>query len=287
MSKSPSEPSSTKSLEQLKSEAVEQSIAQLQAYLAERNAQRRAQYAEDARIQDKFRDLLFGQLRSNEAALKQLAADQSRLIESRSKIIRRPMLATKKPPMPLSPKNAAAAFFKVPPYDSTWTSNSGQGTESADKNTGVYDLPVPSPGNGPQTVGAGVGFWYSNQGPAGSVGFTAVVNYSFDWWDKAAAYVAHNDGRTWLTVWGMSENGWVLTSGNQTPSWSDGVGWYESHSDNESAQTTCTASFNALANGLYFCWVQSSADAYADSGVFGDAFSSIHINITLSEAVVG
>jgi hypothetical protein len=281
MSTSPSQRSSIQKLEQLKFEAVEQSKSQLQAYYAERSAQRRARYAEDARIQDKFRDLLLGQLRSNEVKLKQIAVEQSRLIERRAKLVGRPLLAKGKLPIPRSPADAASVT-RGPPYDGTYTLPGGQGSESADQNTGVYDLRVQSIGNGDQTVGAGIGFWFSSDAAGNPAQrFTAVVNFSFDWWDSAAGYVAHNTAHTWLTVWGMSENGWVAWSGDQTPSWSDGVGWYENHGDDQSGTSVCVTIFNARPNSLYFCWVQSSADAYADSGVFGNAASSIHINNTV------
>jgi hypothetical protein len=281
MSKPPSQPSSIEALEQSKSEALEQSKSQLQAYHAERSAQRRAQYAEDARIQDKFRDLMLGQLRSNEVGLKQLAADQSRLIERRAKLIRLPLLAKGKRPMPRSLTDTASVT-RGPPYDFTYPSPSQPPGASADQNTGVYDLAVQSIGNGDQAVGAGIGFWFSSDAAGNPAQrFTAVVDFSFDWWDSAAGYVAHNNARTWLSVWGMSENGWVVSSGDQTPSWSDGAGWYENHGNNQSGTSVCQTFFNARPNSLYACWVQSSADAYADSGVFGNAASSIHITNTV------
>jgi hypothetical protein len=281
MSKAIAHRSSIEELEQLKSEAVEQSKSQLQAYRAERSAQRRAQYAEDARIQDKFRDLLLGPLRSNQVELKQLAADQSRLIERRAKLVGRPLLSKRKLG---TPRSSADSVTRGPPYDGTYAF--GPGSESADQNTGVYDIAVQSIGNDDQTVGAGIGFWFSSDAAGNQAQhFTAVVDFSFDWWDSAAAYVAHNNAHTWLTVWGMSENRWVAWGADQTPSWSDGVGWYENHSNNQSGTSVCDTFFNALPNSLYWCWVQSAADAYADHGFFGNAASSIHINNTVLWAV--
>jgi hypothetical protein len=287
MSESPSQSSSIEALEQSKSKALEQSISQLQAYHAERSAQRRAQYAEDARMQDKFRDLLLGQLRSNEVELKQLAADQHRFIERRAELIGRPLLAKGKLPIPRFPADTASVT-KGAPYDQAYTLPGGQGkVESADINTGTYDLRVQSIGNGDQAVGAGIGFWFSSDA-AGNPWqrFTAIVDFSFDWWDTAAAYVAHNNAHTWLTVWGMSEGGWVGWSVDETPSWSDGVGWYENHGNSQSARAALVTFFNTQPNSLYFCWVQSGADAYADSGVFGSAASSIHIMNTVAFAVI-
>ena len=260
--------------------AVEQSKAQSLATHAARSALRRAQFAEDARVADRFRDIMFAQFSPDTAKLKQLAAEHRRLIEARTKLSPAPSQLRGDR---LSPPTAAAAVTRGPPYDETYVTH-GQGTETADKNTGAYELRVQSIGNGHQTVGAGIGFWFSSGPGNPAQRFTAVLEFEDDWWDKATGYVAHNDGRTWLTVWGMAENGWVSTSANQTPTWSDGVGWTEAHQNSERGTANLVTFFNARPNSGYFCWVQSAADAYADSGVFGDAFSSIHISNRLAFA---
>ncbi len=284
MSNSTSQHSPIEGLEQLKSEALEQMTLQVQADHAERSAQRRAQHAEDARLQDRFRDILFGHLSSKEVELKQLAEDQRRLIEERAKLVRRPLLMKGKLPMPRSPVNMASVL-KVAPFDFTWTSMSGQGSESANKDTGVYNLAVQSIGSGPQSVGAGIGFWFSSDA-VGNPGqrFAAYVAFSDDWRETAMGYTAYSKVRTWLTVWGMSERGWVATSGDQIPSWDQGVGWTQSHGNNESGGSLLVTFFNAQPNSLYACWVQSSADVNADRGSFGFADSTIHLNIQLSSA---
>jgi hypothetical protein len=108
-------------------------------------------------------------------------------------------------------------------------------------------------GTGHQTVGAGIGFWFSSGTGNPAQRFTAVIEFEDDWWDKATGYVAHNDARTWLSVWGTAENGWVSTSANQTPTWSDGVGWTEAHQNNESGTASLVTHFNARPNSAYFC----------------------------------
>jgi hypothetical protein len=73
MSNSPSQYApNDAALEQSKAKALEQSISRLQADHAERSAQRRALNAENARIQDRVRDLMFGHLRSKEVELRSL-----------------------------------------------------------------------------------------------------------------------------------------------------------------------------------------------------------------------
>jgi hypothetical protein len=80
----------------------------------------------------------------------------------------------------------------------------------------------------------------------------------------------------------MSENGWVGTSGDQFPSWTDHVGWYESHSDRRNGQATQELVFNARPNSLYACWINTSLRCYADHGAFGFAVSTAHLHIDLS-----
>ena len=270
-------------LEQSKSEALEQMKLQLQADHAEQNAQLRAQHAEDARLQDRFRNILFGHLSSKEVELKQLAEDQRRLIEERAKLIRRPLLMKGKLPIPRSPANTASVL-KVAPFDFTWTS-SGQGSASANKDTGVYNLSVQSIGSGTRSVGAGIGFWFSSDA-VGNTGqrFAAYIAFTEDYHETAMGYTAYSKVRTWLTVWGMSERGWVASSGDQTPSWAYGVSWGDSHGVYQSGGSNLVTAFNAQPNSLYACWVQSSAEVNADHGTFGFADSTIHLDIQLSSA---
>ena len=137
-------------LEESKLKALEQSISRLEADHAERSAQRRARYAEDARIQGRFRDLMFGHLRSKDVELKQLAEDRRRLIEGRPKLVRRPSMEGLS--LRRSPDDAVKplSFARVPPYDFTW------GGASASTG-GDITLSVQSLGNGERSVGGGIG----------------------------------------------------------------------------------------------------------------------------------
>ena len=281
MSDSSSQQSPIPELEKAKSEALEQSISQLQADHAEESAQQRAQSAEDGRLQDRFRDLLFGHLRPKEAKFKQIADDQRALIVARANFVRRPVLMKGKLPIPRPAANTASVT-KVLPFDFTWTSNSGQGSESANKDTGVYDLAVQSIGAHNKSVGAGIGFWFSSDA-AGNPNqrFSVGISFSDQWQEHAMGYTAYSAARTWLTVWGMSERGWVATSADQKPSWSQGVGWGQSQAISEGGPSNFETFFNARPNSLYACWVQSSARVDADSGAFGFADSTIHLNVEL------
>jgi hypothetical protein len=234
-------------------------------------------------MQDRVRDLMFGQqLRSKEVELKQLAEDRRKLIEGRPRLVRRPLL-TKGLPIQQSP-----TFFRTPPYDFTWTSGSPDaGTESATTD-GFIDLFVQTIGSGERSVGGGIGFWFrAARAESPPVRFGTSVSFSYEWSEGAQLYVADNHGRTWLTVWGMSENGWVATSGEQPPTWTDHVGWYESHHDSAAGDTSQEVFFNAQPNGLYACWVNCSADVYADNGVAGFSDSTIRMHIALAAVFVG
>jgi hypothetical protein len=120
MSKPPSQYApNDAALEHSKAKTLEQSISRLQADHAERSAEQRARHAEDARIQDRVRDLMFGHLRSKEVELKQLAEDRRRLIEGRPpKLVRRlsmeglaPRTFGKVPSEDMAPRT----FGKFPP----------------------------------------------------------------------------------------------------------------------------------------------------------------------------
>jgi hypothetical protein len=286
MSNSPSNYTPIDALEQSKlDEALEQSKSRLAADHVERSAQRRARYAEDARMQDRVRDLMFGQqLRSKEAELKQLAEDRRKLIEGRPKLVGRPLLTKG---LPIQPSPAIPfTYGGFPPYDFTWTSGSGQGTESATTD-GFIDLFVQGLGDERSVAGA-IGVWFQAAAESPPVRrFSTSVSFSYEWSEGAQLYVADNHGHTRLMVWGMSENAWVAMSGDQPPSWSDHVGWYESHHDsNPGAQAFPELFFNAQPNGWYQCWLVCSAYVYADHGVAGFSDSTIRMHIALAAVFV-
>ena len=105
----------------------------------------------------------------------------------------------------------------------------------------------------------------------------------------ASGYVAHNDGRTYLWVFGESENAWVAQS-NQNPQWSNGAGWFDTNGNDpsgEDGRVSGETYFNARPNSWYQCWVWSSAWIYSTSGFFGFSASSIHLNMTVPFFVLG
>jgi hypothetical protein len=179
---------------------------------------------------------------------------------------------------------APMSFGKVPPYDFTWTSGSGQGDESATTD-GYIELKTQSIGSGEQSVGGGIGFWFPAS-PGGARRFSNTCRFSFDWSETAQFYVADNGGSVWLRVWGMSENDWVGTSGDQFPSWFQHVGGLDSQHNSQSGETSQELFFNAQPNGLYACWVNASIRCNADRGAFGFADSTARLHIALAAVYV-
>ena len=119
--------------------------------------------------------------------------------------------------------------------------------------------------------------------------FAALLDYSDDWWDSAMGYVAHNDMRTRLWVWGQTENKWVCQTDVQ-PSWSDGVGWFDNHGNDPAGDAGTLAVqtyFAAMANIWYQAWVWGDAQAYADGGLFGFGASSIRFSASVPLMVFG
>jgi hypothetical protein len=115
--------------------------------------------------------------------------------------------------------------FHAPPYDVAYTFNPSGNAADANPSTGTYDLACQSFGDGNQQVAAGVASWFFCTEAAVDQRFAALIDFSYDWFDYATAYVAHNDLRTRIWIWGATENDWALQADVQ-PSWSDGESFY-------------------------------------------------------------
>jgi hypothetical protein len=151
---------------------------------------------------------------------------------------------------------------------------------------GTCDLAAQSFGDHNREGAAGFFAWFFATEDNPMQRFAALVQYSFDWWDDASGYVAHNDLRTRLWVWGHTENRWVGQS-EGSPAWSDGVGWFESHGNSDSGNVSNEMFFPAIANQWYQAWVWSDASAYADGGFWGIADSSVHFDSVVPFIVFG
>jgi hypothetical protein len=79
-------------------------------------------------------------------------------------------------------------------------------------------------------------------------------------------------------------------SGSGSLSWSDGVGWFESHGNDpagDSGGISNETFFPAQANQWYEAWIWSDASIYADGGFWGIAASSIQFSAAVPFVVFG
>jgi hypothetical protein len=158
--------------------------------------------------------------------------------------------------------------FHAPPYDVAYTFNPSGNAADANPSTGTYDLACQSFGDGNQQVAAGVASWFFCTEAAVDQRFAALIDFSYDWFDYATAYVAHNDLRTRIWIWGATENDWALQADVQ-PSWSDGESFYNHNGDSNQGSLSIEQFFAVRQASLYLVWVYSDAQADADSGFFG------------------
>ena len=244
------------------------------------DAQQRAQSARMAASRTISRPVVWSPSNPKRSEFKQIADDQRALIEARANFVRRPVLMKGKLPIPRPAANTASVHKGGSHSTSPGPRISGQGSESANKDTGVYDLAVQSIGAHNKSVGAGIGFWFSSDA-AGNPTSASLLAFLFltsgrstQWGILRIVPRAHGHG-------GLSERGWVATSADQKPSWSQGVGWGQSQAISEGGPSNFETFFNPRPNSLYACWVQSSARVDADSGAFGFADLTIHLNVEL------
>jgi hypothetical protein len=213
----------------------------------------------------------------DDAGLKKLK-NEIRASRERRKVRKVP----KPKPLKIEPRFMVGSniLVKVPPYDGAWQwqSRTGPNCIAQSDPGGTCSLSVGAPGDG-STIEAAAGFftWFFSPEDNPMQRFAAVVQYSDDWWDSAYGYVAYNNMRTRLWVWGQTENAWVVQS-DESPSWSDAVSWFASHGNDPSGDSGNISNetfFPAMANSWYQAWVWSDAWVYADGGFWGSAASSI------------
>lgn len=266
--------------------AGKEPLAQLQQFVAERFKSLTAAREENARLTAGIRDRMFGHIAKDDPAMKRGLADTRKAYERRLKgKIRLPDLTKIEPRF----VTGSAFWLKAPPYDNAWRWTAGTSTAGADKTAGSYTMATQSIGDGSCEAAAGVAVWFHCTTTDPMQRVAALLDYADDWWDSASGYVAHNDLRTRIWVWGHTEQKWVGRS-DLSPSWSDGVGWFESHGNDpsgDSGRTSIETFFPADANNWYQAWIWSDASVYADGGMFGIAASSIQFSAQIPFVVFG
>jgi hypothetical protein len=259
--------------------------ARLQKFVEQHSRNQKATRVRNARLTGKVRDRVLGAVISkDDPALKRNVEDARKAFQLRLKRkIRKPRIEKIEPRF----ISGSGFWLKAPPYDDDWAT--GAGNVSADKVAGNYDMAIQSFGDGYMEDAAGVAVWFFCTADDPMQRVAALYNYSDDWWDSAFGYVAHNDLRTRIWVWGDTEQDWVVRS-EEFPSWSDGVGWFDSHGndpDGDAGTISIQTFFPARANRWYEAWIWSDASIYADGGVFGFAASSIHFSAHVPFVVFG
>jgi hypothetical protein len=266
--------------------AVEKSRRELQQVTAARFKAQKRSRDEMARVTKPMQSLMFSHIAKSDPKLKKSIEDMKGVCEHRSKRKIKAPRAEK-----FEPHFAVGSNFwlKAPPYDTPWTFKSPTNSASADASAGTYNLAAQSFGDGSGESAAGLGVWFLAPADTPSQRFAAVIDYSDDWWDFASGYVAHNDLRTRLWVWGNTENRWVIQSDTWL-GWSDGVSWFESHGNDpqgDAGRFSAETFFPASANNWYLAWIWSDASVDSDDGFWGFSASSIQLSISVPLVVFG
>ena len=267
-------------------EAIRRSQAELRRYITDHSKERAKALGEAAKLREPARELALGHVDKGDPRLNRQRAAAESLYKRKS---RRKLKLPK--PRDVEPNIAVGSIqtIKGPPYDSPWTSTpAGDTTASANHVTGSYDISAVSFGDGGRFAGAGIGLWFFAPADNAAQRVAALVDFSDLWLDSAEYYVAHNDLRTRIWVWGHGEANWVGRT-EVSPSWSDGVGWLETHSNEpgDDGTETVQAFFPCRAGRWYLVWIWSALSIYADSGVWGTAISSAKMAATVHFVVFG
>ena len=270
----------------LPAQARKQPRMHLDKFVAERFEALKAAREEAARLNAPIRDRLFGHILKDDPLVKGSSEQRRKVCERRLKRKIRQPETRRIEPRVLTGSNI---WLKAPPYDDEWSSNDANGMAAADKAAGNYNMAVQAIGDGFHEAAAGIGVWffYTASDPMQRV--AALLDYSDDWWDVADLYVAHNDLRTRIWVWGDTEQNWVAQADLQ-PSWSDGASWFDHHGNDpagDSGWISIETYFPAEANRWYEAWIWSDASVYGDGGFGGFGASSIHFSTAVPLVVFG
>jgi hypothetical protein len=266
--------------------SLKRSRAELQRHVAEHFKTQRRARDEMARLAEPFRELAFSHIPKNDPKLKRSIQAVRTAYARRSRRRLKPPKREKFEPRVTVGSNS---WFKAPPYDTEWRYAPSLSLANVNAAAGTYDLAVQSIGEGSGEGAAGMGIWFFAPADDSWQRFAALLDYSDDWWDTAMGYVAHNNLRTRLWVWGDSEQDWVHKE-DVSPQWSDGVGWFESHGNDpqgDSGRISLQVFFPVKANQWYIGWVWSDAWVYANSGLWGFADSTIKFAASVPFVVFG
>jgi hypothetical protein len=94
-----------------------------------------------------------------------------------------------------------------------------------------------------------------------------LLRYSDYWWDSPGYYVADNNLRTRVWVWGAREGNWTIRT-DVSPQRSDHVGWLGGHGNypGEDGSVAVETFFPCRAESWYLVWLWSYSWVFGDSG---------------------
>ena len=164
-----------------------------------------------------------------------------RLAHAELKRAAKPARAPKFPPVKPQIKSGSIIRIYVPPYNYDYQDSSGFGaTANSWKNVGeflAWSKPY-SASVGPYSASAaaGVGIYFRPVAEDSFVRFSPLIKYTYSWRDRSqGGFTAHTSGYLAIRVVSVDLNGGDLRI-EQDPRyqlWSDGTGWWETHSDSE------------------------------------------------------
>jgi hypothetical protein len=182
--------------------------------------------------------------------------------------------------------------FRSAPYDVVWTdfqpfdrwgtaahgpSVAINGHMSLDLTETYVDRPIAY--GGWMRNAAGVGSWFKPKSKSTYVRVAPYLPYNYRWKDDSSLQVAHNSGAVSVLVQRLISPGkfeTVLDNRNQL--WSDGTGWYETHSDDQSGVFVNSNYFFASSDEWYLVWVWcNSAIDFATKTTFGSSRANNHM----------
>jgi hypothetical protein len=257
-------------------------IADLRERMARRFERRRERFIDMSRRFEAMQAPLFAPLAKDAGVAKQV-----RELREKLKRAGRPPLSVERYPGEVEPgiRSGSILTIKVPPYDVPFTDKIGSPADvAADVGAGTFSVGV-SGGGGNTSALAGVGVWFRSLTDNVNTRVAALTDYSFNWFDiSSGGYVAHNNGSINIWVWGDSEQNWVSRQ-TETPSWSDGTGWYEEHSDADDGRVSNQSFFPARPNAWYLAVMWASSSVHDnDGGLFG--FSWAQADLAASVPIV-
>lgn len=188
----------------------------------------------------------------------------------------------------------------APPYTASGVgkSNSGNGDvqANADRDGNLYVLEQNAGGSA--YARAGIWVQFTPDPSSAFVQVRPLVSYQYEWVDSSSlGYTAHNHGGFGVFVWSSDHkltplggpNGWP--PGYSYSVWSDGTGWWDTHSDSGSGYAFVYGHeppyFPVETSRTYQAYIYCWANCDSSNGFFGHANADAQISAMVRLVVIG